>query len=143
MDSFIKILPIIISCFALLVSFMTYKNERNNVISKVVSTDRIKWISDVRSLTSLFLEKYIKGADKMELKIIKSKIDLYIIFNKNVYKAYAEKLNYCIENAYTDKDYKELVIEAQKVLNSAWIRVKAETGIANSDEKKINKIINR
>lgn len=143
MDIFIKILPIIISCFALIVSFMTYKNERNNVISKVVSTDRIKWISDVRSLTSLFLKKYIKGADKIELKIIKSKIDLYIIFNKNVYKAFEAKLNYCIENAYTDKDYEELVIETQKMLNSAWIRVKTETGIATSDEKRINKIINR
>lgn len=142
MDIFIKILPIIISCFALLVSFMTYKNERNNVISKVVSTDRIKWISNVRRLTSLFLEQYIKGADKMDLKITKSKIDLYIIFNKNVYTAFEEKLNYCIENTYTDKDYEELVIETQKVLNSAWIRVKTETGIVNNDEKKINKIIN-
>lgn len=65
-----------------------------------------------------------------------------MIFNKNVYTAFEEKLNYCIENTYTDKDYEELVIETQKVLNSAWIRVKTETGIVNNDEKKINKIIN-
>lgn len=143
MEIFIRILPIIISCIALLVSFLTYKNDRNNVISKVVSTDRIKWISDVRSLTALFLEKYLEGADKIDLKIIKSKIDLYIIFDKNVYMPFEEKLNYCVENKYTDKDYEELVIETQKMLNSVWIRVKTETGIANSDEKRINKIINR
>ncbi len=143
MNIFIKTLPIIISCFALLVSFMTYKNERNNVISKVVSADRIKWISDVRSLTSLFLEKYIKGSAKIDLKIIKAKIDLYIMYNKDVYKAFEEKMSYCIENIYTDKDYKELVIETQKVLNSVWIRVKNETGIADSDEKRISKILNR
>lgn len=106
MEIFIRILPIIISCIALLVSFLTYKNDRNNVISKVVSTDRIKWISDVRSLTALFLEKYLEGADKIDLKIIKSKIDLYIIFDKNVYMPFEEKLNYCVENKYTDKDMK-------------------------------------
>lgn len=39
---------------ALILSFMTHINERNNVISNVVSTDRIKWISDIRDLVHLF-----------------------------------------------------------------------------------------
>lgn len=141
--SILDILPVMISIIALIVSFMSYRNERNNVISNVVSADRIKWISSVRDLISLFLEKYINGSDPEELKVIKSKIDLYIIFDKETYKKFEEKLNHCIDNPYTYNDYRELVIETQKVLNSVWIRIKTETGIATKDERKINKILNK
>lgn len=143
MDEILSIIPIIISTIALILSFMTNINERNNVISNVVSTDRIKWISDIRDLVHLFLKSYIKGDDSEELKIIKSKIDLYIIYEKDVYVRFEEKLNYCIKNPYTDKDYRELVTETQNMLNSVWIRIKSEAGIVNSDEKRINKILNR
>lgn len=142
MDNILSIIPIIISIIALILSFMTHINERNNVISNVVSADRIKWISDIRDLVHLFL-KLIKGNNPEELKIIKSKIDLYIIYDKDVYAKFEEKLNYCIKNPYTDKDYRELVTETQNMLNGVWIRIKNEVGIANRDEKRINKILNR
>ncbi len=141
--SILATLPVMISIIALIVSFMSYRNERNNVISNVVSADRIKWISSVRDLMSLFLEKYINGSDPEELKVIKSKIDLYIIFDKETYNKFEEKLNHCVVNSYTDNDYRELVIETQKMLNSVWIRIKTEAGIATKDERKINKILNK
>lgn len=143
MDNIFSIIPIIISTIALVLSFMTHINERNNVISNVVSADRIKWISDIRDLVHLFLESYIKGDNSEELKIIKSKIDLYIIYDEDVYVRFEKKLNYCIKNPYTDKDYRELVTETQNMLNSVWIRIKNEVGIVNRDEKRINKILNR
>ena len=77
--SILATLPVMISIIALIVSFMSYRNERNNVISNVVSADRIKWISSVRDLMSLFLEKYINGSDPEELKVIKSLIRKLII----------------------------------------------------------------
>lgn len=143
MNNILSIIPIIISIIALILSFMTNINERNNVISNVVSADRIKWISDIRDLVHLFLESYIKGDSSEKLKIIKSKIDLYIIYDKDVYAKFEEKLNYCVKNSYTDKDYSELVMETQNMLNGVWIRIKNEVGIVNRDEKRINKISNR
>lgn len=96
-----------------------------------------------QGLSTSFLKSYIKGDNSEELKIIKSKIDLYIIYEKDVYVRFEEKLNYCTKNPYTDKDYRELVTETQNMLNSVWIRIKSEAGIVNSDEKRINKILNR
>lgn len=143
MNNITTVLPIVVSIIALVVSFMNYLNDRNKVISSVVSADRMKWISDVRNLMSLFLEAYIKGTENDELKIIKAKIDLYIIYEKDSYKSFEEKLNYCISNPYTDKDYRELTKETQIVLNKVWVRIKDETGISKRDEKRINKLVNR
>lgn len=143
MNTITAILPIVISLVALIVSFMNYMNDRNKVISGVVSTDRMKWISDVRSLMFDFLELYIKGAENDKLKIIKSKIDLYIIYEKDSYKNFEEKLKYCISNPYTDEDYRELVSETQIMLNKVWVRIKDETGISKRDEKRINKLLNK
>lgn len=132
------ILPMLISFAALIISIMNYLNNRNQVIANIVSVDRIKWISDVRNLMFLFLESYLKGECE-NLKIIKSKIDLYIIYDKDSYKSFEEKLNYCILNDYTDKDYRELVSETQEMLNQVWVRIKDESGILKMDEKRINK----
>ena len=143
MNHITTILPIGISLIALIVSIMNYLNDRNKVISSVVSTDRMKWISDVRNLMFLFLESYLKGSKKDKLKIIKSKIDLYIIYEKDSYKSFEEKLNYCISNPYTDEDYRELISETQIMLNKVWVRIKDETGIVKRDEKRINKILNK
>lgn len=138
MDNISPDLSFVISIVALIISFMNYLNARKKIISDIVSTDRTKWISDIRKLMSLFLESYIKGEND-SLKIIKSKIDLYIIYEKDSYNNFEQKLNYCISNPYTDEDYRELVSETQIMLNKVWVRIKDETGILKSDEKRIRK----
>lgn len=143
MKNIITILPIAISSLALIISFINYLNDRNKVISSIVSADRIKWISDVRGLMSNFLELYIKRSEQDKLKIIKSKIDLYIIYEKDSYKNFEKKLNYCISNPYTDEDCRELVTETQIMLNQVWIRIKNEAGILKTDEKRINRLLNK
>lgn len=143
MDIISVILPIIISLIALILSFMNYFNDRNRVISNVISRDRMKWISDIRNLMSIFLELYIKGVEIDKLKVIKAKIDLYIRYDKEVYKNFEEKLNYCTLNPYTDKDYKELVGETQIMLNGVWIRIKDEAGILKRDENRIKKLLQK
>lgn len=143
MNNINTILPIVISMIALIVSFMNYLNDRNKVISSVISTDRMKWMSDIRNLMSLFLESYIKGGEIDNLKIIKAKIDLYIIYEKDVYKGFEGKLSHCTLNPYTDKDYKELLNETQIMLNGVWIRIKDEAGILKRDENRINKLLHK
>ena len=100
----------IVSLLTLIISFLNYVNARNNIISDVVAQDRIKW-----------------------------KIDLYIIYDKDGYINFERKLNYCISNPFTEKDYRELVTETQLLLNHVWVRVKCEAGITQRDEKKIKK----
>ncbi len=133
----------IVSLLTLIISFLNYVNARNNIISDVVAQDRIKWISDVRNLMFQFLENYLLGKNPDELRKIKSKIDLYIIYDKDGYINFERKLNYCISNPFTEKDYRELVTETQLLLNHVWIRVKCEAGITQRDEKKIKKILNK
>lgn len=139
MENILEFASIALSVLAFFISVGNWINDKRKNISEIVSNERIKWIKDVRNLTALFLEKYIKGEDEKELKIIKSKIDLYIRWNSSFYQKYNEKLNHCIVNAYNEDDYKELTSFAQEVLNDVWVRIKKETGISIKDEKRIIK----
>ncbi|MDE7299406.1 MAG: hypothetical protein K2N94_11345 [Lachnospiraceae bacterium] len=143
MKQIMNVVTIILSILAFIISFMNYLNSRKKIISDIVSQDRIKWISDVRSLTSCFLEKYISGGDEKELRVIKSKIDLYIIYGKEVYASFENKLNHCILHPYNNKDYEDLVTETQIMLNGVWVRIKNEAGITRRGEQKIRKLLKR
>ena len=142
MENYINVISITISVFALFISAINTYISKKNLLANTIAENRMDWIVQVRNLVGLFLEKYIKQESKFELSIVKSKIDLYIIYDKPSYSAFEHKLSYCIENPYTESDYKELVELSQKVLNDVWVRIKMESGISRWEEKTIIKHLN-
>lgn len=78
-----------------------------------------------------------------KLKIIKSKIDLFIKFDSIFYKEFEEKLTYCIYNKYKENDYKKLLLLSQQFMNDTWIRIKRESGISKREERKIKQYVLR
>lgn len=137
MSIFISSAPIIISILSIIISITNLKLIKRNNISNIVSNNRIKWMNQAREFMEMFLEKYITGENEIELKIIKSKIDLYIRTDSIFYNALEKKLNYCVLHKYKEDDYKELVSLCQKFMNDAWIRIKREAGISEKEEKKM------
>lgn len=141
MENFEKIVPIIVSMLALVVSAINAYNGKREVLANTIAENRMDWIAQVRSLIGEFIEKYIKRDDELELAIVKSKIDLYIVYNSEWYAEFEKKMEYCVKNPYTETDYKELVILSQKVINNVWTRIKLESGISRSEERRIAKTI--
>lgn len=139
MQVFLDVAPIILSIFAFFVSIISIDISRKNNISNLISKERMNWIAQVRDLMADFLCAYIKQEEKEKLKIINSKINLYIKFDSEFYQALHNKLTYCVDNSYTEKDYEELVISMQNVLNDVWVRIKREAGILKIEENSIVK----
>lgn len=96
--------------------------------------------SSKKFIKRIFKRIYIEG-EEIKLKIIKSKIDLYIRYDSIFYKEFEKKLSYCIYNKYTENDYKELISLSQQFMNDAWIRIKKEAGISKREEKKIKRYL--
>ncbi|MBD5554671.1 MAG: hypothetical protein HDQ95_04800 [Roseburia sp.] len=141
MKIFISLAPIAISLLSIFISIINLKIIKRSNISNVISNNRIKWMNHVRELFEVFLENYIMGENEIELKIIKSKIDLYIRFDSIFYKELEEKLTYCVTHKYTEDDYKELASWCQKFMNNAWVRIKREAGISEREEKEIEQYL--
>lgn len=142
-EEFTKIAPILVSILALGISIWNVFNVKKEIIANTVAADRMEWIAQVRNLIGDFLEKYIRQDGENELKIIKAKIDLYIVYGKGPYIDFEKKMNYCIQNKYTDSDYRELVTLSQKVLNDVWRRRKIESGISIREEKQIVNLVRK
>lgn len=130
-DDIINIITATISIFAFLLSVANFFINKRKIIANTVVENRMQWIIDVRNLMNLFLESYIKQDNKIVLRTIKSKIDLYIIYDNPSYSDFEQKMIHCIQNKYTESDYRALVSSCQSVLNDVWVRIKLEAGISH------------
>jgi len=128
----------LVSSTAVLISIISLMLTKRQVITGVITKNRIEWINNVREHLMDFLEEYINEADKIKLRVIKSKIEMHIR-NDAIYKTLINNLSKCIDNLYNEADYGELVAEAQIVLNKSWHRTKREAGIKKKEEKKLKK----
>ena len=139
MENIVPIITTILSIMAFLVSVYNLVLMRRKVITEFISANRIEWIKDVRGLMFNFTECYYNRKSKDELRICKTKIDLYTKMNDPAYNTLDDILEKCIQVEVNEDDYNKLIEECQNVLGTAWARMKEESGISSRQDKKMRK----
>ena len=140
MDSIIQFSSVVVAASAAIVGFFSYHHSKRKLLTQIITSQRIDWITTVRSLLSDFIDAYTDGKNLKKAHSIRSRIDLHLNLENPDHKILSRKLDYCIKTFGKNKSGKAaLTYAAQTVLKYAWKRMKLETGIKPSREKRIQK----
>ena len=127
---------------AIIISIFSLFESKRKLITSAISSNRIKWIADVREAMNEFLAEYLKGLNaernQYNLRIARAKIELFMSGSKT-YKLFLAQLEKCSTEDFSADDYNNFIIQAQDVLNSTWRLMKREAGITYKREKRLTK----
>lgn len=148
METMTEILPIVISLFAVAISFVAAVYSKKAATAAITTTNRMEWIKAVRAYCTDFLVEFNKDDPSAEtLKALSITIQLYGY--GDTYAKLFDCLNNCVslmEDSAARKNTKQkdvlsqsLLDETQIVLNGVWWRVKREAGISKRADKQIRR----
>ncbi len=137
--SIFNYLSIGISFLAIVVSVAGVMISRRSLINTAITSNRIEWINDVRSLVQAYTGSYLKG-DFSEKKLAETNILLYLRHDVKIYKPLIEALEICTaDEAVNYANLSKLVVATQDTLNDVWNRMKREAGISRRSEQRLKK----
>ena len=142
----IDILTKITAIAAIGVSLWSVHISKKNLIASAITSNRMEWIKIVRSLTVDFLKEYEKkGIEKTELINIYEELMLYFNATEKVYFSFVEALKDCLDETeeYSIQKSCAVILGAQTVLDSAWVRMKREAGFSKKFEKSIARFVHK
>lgn len=118
--------------------------DRRKLYSKKISSNRMNWIIEVRSIMTEFLIEYQKlDVNQKILNEYKTRIEMYIDYNnRNDYSDLQEILTRCFDEEQKPS-YMEVLRVFQFTLKLAWERMKYECGVDSKANQRItNNVIN-
>jgi hypothetical protein len=132
------ILTNVLAIIATVVSFYNLTLNRKKTYNETVTTERIKWLNDVRELTKNFIEAYLSdGKNKHELVMIKSCLFLLLHPVNKDHKLFMDTLDDYLNNENLPID--DILLKSQTVLRNNWETMKTEAGLTKYEAKDIRK----
>lgn len=133
-------IPTGISIVALLVSILNYFHTRQLMIVNSVSSKRIEWIHEVRIGVFEFVSACMRKDNDTAI-VKKTYLELFLNPSNPEHKGLLDTIDKCICSNDIAENTKEVIKEAQILLNKNWRRLKYESGTTNRFEKHRDKNI--
>ncbi len=143
------IITSIMAFFALLVAFLGYFSAKKQMFAETISRNRIQWISTVRKLLTEFINLYISSASAQKLRKKYYQISFYLNTVHEDHERLSDNLlrlidcRECNKQCYSKKIINKTVKIGQRVLSTAWERMKSETGHTIYKEKQARRIMKK
>lgn len=132
-------------CFVFIslgISLFSLRISLRNTIATSISANRINWIGTVRQLILRFLNEYSGNRDRKKLKRLYTEVSLYCNPRHEIYSDLIQSMKKCmLSEYYIDAYYWEVLREAQRVLDSSWLRMKREAGISQKEDLKMADVL--
>ena len=132
---------VIATIISLATFFMDMRKHKQDTITQSITTNRIEWISNVRTLMSEFLCAYIDKRPKEDLVKLMCKVRLYFYDESTNYSDFYACMKKCCENPYSEENAEELIQKTQIILKGPWVRIKIEGGQSKEDNLRIKKLV--
>lgn len=124
---------------SLLTFYFDIVKHKKDLIAQAITSNRIDWIMQMRTLVAEFICAYIDQRPTNELQKIKIQIQL-MCRHKVDYDKILECIDTCCKDTENVGANCDALIEVtQYVLQKVWVRIKIEGGQTAKDEIKIRK----
>lgn len=128
-ESITTILASIVTILGIFYIVLEVKENKKNRLADKVSSNRIDWIKEVRTLIFNFINELSNDGDdnKKNLLLIKNHIELYCNKKNPDQDDLLKILSICIEDN-SDSNREKLLNIAESVLSNSWRALKMEVG---------------
>ena len=139
-----EILSVIVSGIVAILS-LTYTIflHKSQSITQTITIHRMDWIKNVRETIETFAHHYLLG-NKDEMIDAKIRLELFMRRDTEEYRVFLEHIDECIQNAFSENDFKKLLLMSSYILARNWQRIRIEgKQIFFLNEKRINKRVTK